>query len=151
MLWKNRMKRLVLTFLLLLPTLLTAKEHQVKLLTASSSGQTMIMEPAFIKIAPGDSVRFIPSDASHTAQSIVIPKGGLEFNTPMGKPVVVNFKQEGAFLYKCTPHFALGMVGIIQVGRALNLDDVNKQWQTIKSGVVMNQDRVAKTLAQMTN
>ena len=145
------MKPLVLTFLLLLPSVLAAKEHQVKLLTANSSGQTMIMQPEFLKITIGDSVRFIPSDASHNAQSIVVPNGAVAFNTPIGKAAVVEFKQEGAFLYKCTPHFALGMIGVIQVGKAVNKTEVNNQWHSIKAGVVMNQKRVAATLAQMNN
>jgi len=145
------MKKLVLALLLLIPILLNAKEHQVKLLTANSSGQMMIMEPEFLNIEKGDSVRFIPSDASHNVQSLVVPEGGVTFNTRMGESVVIDFDTEGAFLYKCTPHFALGMIGIIQVGRALNLKDVTTQWNTMKSGVVMNQERVASTLTQMTN
>ncbi|ALO35017.1 hypothetical protein CMT41_10055 [Colwellia sp. MT41] len=143
------MKRLIITLVLLLPTLLVAKEHQVKLLTANASGQTMIMEPDFLKISPGDSVRFIPSDASHNAQSLLSPKGGITFNTPMGKVAVVEFKQEGVFLYKCLPHFALGMVGVIQVGNAVNLADVKTQWQTLQAGVVMNKDRVTATIAKI--
>lgn len=147
---ENLMKRLVLVFLLL-PSLLTAKEYQVKLLTANTSGQTMIMEPAFLKISLGDSVRFIPSDATHNAESVLIPKGATAFNTPMGRSTLVEFNQEGAFLYKCTPHFALGMVGLIQVGKAVNMPEINTHWQSIKAGVVMNQERVVATLAQMNN
>ncbi|WP_057831731.1 plastocyanin/azurin family copper-binding protein [Colwellia sp. TT2012] len=143
------MKRLIITLVLLLPTLLVAKEHQVKLLTANASGQTMIMEPDFLKISPGDTVRFIPSDASHNAQSLVSPKGGITFNTPMGKAAVVEFEQEGVFLYKCLPHFALGMVGVIQVGNAVNLADVKAQWQTLQAGVVMNKERVTATIAKI--
>ena len=146
------MKRLIITLVLLLtliPSLLVAKEHQVKMLTGDASGQAMIMEPAFLKIALGDTVRFIPSDASHNAQSLVSPKGASAFSTPMGKTAVVEFKQEGAYLYKCLPHFALGMLGVIQVGKAVNIDDVKAQWQTLQTGVVMNKDRVAATIAKI--
>jgi len=143
------MKRLILTFFLVLPSLLAAKEYQVKLLNVNANGQTMIMEPEFLNISLGDSIRFIPADVSHNAQSVVVPKGASAFNTPMGQPTVVKFNKEGAFLYKCTPHFALGMIGIIQVGKAINKADITKQWNTIKSGVVVNQERVIATLAQM--
>lgn len=146
------MKKLIITSILfLLPSLLLAKEHQVKLLTANDSGQTMIMEPNFLKIEKGDTVRFIPADASHNAQSLVSPKGGITFNTTMGKTEVVEFKQEGAYLYKCTPHFALGMIGVIQVGNALNLDDVKAQWQKLQVGVVMNKERVTAAIAKIQN
>ncbi|KGJ87756.1 plastocyanin/azurin family copper-binding protein [Colwellia psychrerythraea] len=143
------MKKLILALVLLMPTVLAAKEHQVKLLTTDASGQTMIMEPNFLKIEQGDTVRFIPSDASHNAQSLVSPKGGVTFNTPMGKAAVVEFKQEGAYLYKCTPHFALGMLGVIQVGNAVNIDDVKAQWQTLQAGVVMNKERVTAVIAKI--
>jgi len=146
---ENGMKRLILTLLLLLPSLLAAKEHQVKLLTVNTNGQTMIMEPDFLNISLGDTVRFIPSDPTHNAESVVVPNGATAFNTPMGQSTLVEFKKEGAFLYKCTPHFALGMIGLIQVGKAVNKVDVNMQWDTIKSGVVMNKERVIATLAQM--
>ncbi len=144
------MKRLIITFiLLLLSNVLVAKEYQVKLLTTNARGENMVMEPSFLKIEQGDSVRFIPSDPSHNAQSVVSPKGGVTFNTPMGKVDVVEFKQEGAYLYKCTPHFALGMIGVIQVGKAVNIDDVKTQWQALQSGVALNKDRVVATIAQL--
>tara|TARA_B100000767_G_C19694851_1_gene505663 strand:+ start:143 stop:580 length:438 start_codon:yes stop_codon:yes gene_type:complete len=145
------MKRLALTLLLILPCLVVAKQHQVKLLTADASGQTMIMQPDFLQIAVGDSVEFIPSDVTHNAQSIVSPNGAKPFNTAMGQTVVVKFEQEGAYLYKCTPHFALGMLGVVQVGKAVNKADVNTQWNALKAGVVMNKERVAVTLAKITN
>jgi pseudoazurin len=145
------MKRLALTLLLILPCLVAAKQHQVKLLTADASGQTMIMQPDFLQIAVGDSVEFIPSDVTHNAQSIVSPNGAKAFNTAMGQTVVIKFDQEGAYLYKCTPHFALGMLGVVQVGKAVNKTDVSAQWDALQAGVVMNKERVAATLAKMTN
>jgi pseudoazurin len=145
------MKRLALTLLLILPCLVAAKQHQVKLLTADASGQTMIMQPDFLQIAVGDSVEFIPSDVTHNAQSIVSPNGAKAFNTAMGQTVVIKFDQEGAYLYKCTPHFALGMLGVVQVGKAVNKADVSAQWDALQAGVVMNKERVAATLAKMTN
>ncbi len=144
------MKKLAISLLLLLPCLVAAKQHQVKLLTADASGQTMIMEPEYLKIAVGDSVEFVPSDVTHNAQSMLSPKGAEPFNTAMGQTAVVKFSQEGAYLYKCTPHFALGMIGIIQVGKATNKVEITEQWDSLKAGVVMNKERVAKTLAKMT-
>ncbi len=41
----------------------------------------------------------------------------------MNEEVTVTFDVEGIYGYKCQPHFALGMVGIIQVGDSTdNLD-----------------------------
>ena len=119
-----------------------AKEHIVKLLTTDSNGKTMVMEPAVLTIAKGDSVKFIPSDPTHNAESVVLPKGAKTFMTPMGQEATITFSEEGAYLYKCTPHFALGMLGVITVGKATNKAELVAKWNTIKSGVAMNKDRV---------
>jgi hypothetical protein len=39
----------------------------------------------------------------------------------------------------------------VQVGKAVNKADVNGQWDALQAGVVMNKERVAATLAKMTN
>ena len=70
---------------------------------------------------------------------------------PYGKSAVVEFTQEGVFLYKCIPHFALGMIGVIQVGNAGNIDDVKAQWKTLSAGVVMNKERVTAAIAKIKN
>ncbi len=75
---------------------------------------------AFIAVDVGDTITFVPSDASHNVQSIVVPEGAKTFNTQMGATVTLSFDQEGAYFYKCTPHFMLGMLGMVQVGNAVN-------------------------------
>ncbi|GHG02818.1 pseudoazurin [Thalassotalea marina] len=126
-----------------------AKNHQVKLLTMADGGQSMMMSPGFIKIDKGDTITFIPSDATHNAESIALPNNATAFNSAMGTEVTITFSAEGVYLYKCTPHFALGMLGVIQVGAPNNLEQVKNKWQQIKSGVVMNQERVEQYLAQV--
>ncbi|SFC28539.1 plastocyanin/azurin family copper-binding protein, partial [Pseudoalteromonas denitrificans] len=97
-----------------------AAEHTVKLVTSGSDGATMFMEPGYIKINKGDVINFIPSDASHNAQSFSVPKGAKAFMTPFGQPAKVTFDKEGVYLYKCLPHIVMGMVGLVQVGSAEN-------------------------------
>lgn len=126
-----------------------AKEHQVQLLTSGADGQMMIMSPGFLKIAPGDSVTFVPSDSSHNVESMAIPESAAPFNSKMGQKVTLTFTEQGVYLYKCTPHFALGMLGVIQVGNALNLEDVKQQWQSLSTGVALNKERVPQYLSQV--
>ncbi|QBF83277.1 pseudoazurin [Shewanella maritima] len=125
-----------------------AAEHEVKLLTADAAGQTMIMEPGYLKIAKGDTIKFTPADPTHNVESMVIPEGAEAFNGPMGQPFSVTFNNEGVYLYKCTPHFVMGMLGVIQVDNAVNIDDVKQQWTTIEPGVMMNKERIAQYLEQ---
>src|SRR5687768_4999552 len=46
-----------------------AREHQVKMLNKGSDGSLMVFEPAFIKVAPGDTVKFLATQKGHNAES----------------------------------------------------------------------------------
>ena len=127
----------------------TAKEHTVKLLTVDDNRQTMIMEPSYIRISKGDVVNFVTSDTTHNAQSLILPEGAKPFTTELGKSQKVAFSVEGAYLYKCTPHFALGMLGVIQVGRVKNLNKLYAEWESVKENVVLNKVRVENAIKQI--
>lgn len=143
-------KKLVISILFFVfSTMVSAQNHQVKLLTMTKDGQSMVMFPGFIKVAKGDSITFIPSDATHNVESVSVPSDAAPFNSAMGAEVTITFNNNGVYLYKCTPHFALGMLGVVQVGEPANLQDVKDKWLEIKSGVVMNQERVEQYLAQV--
>jgi pseudoazurin len=82
----------------------------------------MDFTPAFLRIAPGDTVRFAARDKSHNAQSIpeLTPTGGTLFNGTINNDVVVKFTRAGLYGYKCQPHYAMGMVGLVEVGKPVN-------------------------------
>ena len=135
--------------LLVMSTSLYAGEHVVKLLTTSSDGETMVFEPGFLKVSVGDIVVFEPADASHNAESFFSPSPDASFLTELGKTVSVTMTHEGVYLYKCTPHFVLGMVGVIQVGEGINKAEALTAWDASKSALVMNQDRMGGYLDQI--
>ena len=99
-----------------------AKEHQVKMLNKGSDGSLMVFEPAFIKIAPGDTVKFLATQKGHNAESIagMAPAGGTTFKGKINEEISVKFNKEGVYGYKCLPHLGMGMVGVVQVGKAVN-------------------------------
>lgn len=101
----------------LLATPAMAAEHTVKMLNKGSGGM-MVFEPALIKVKPGDSVVFLPSDKTHNAESItgMVPAGAQPFKGAMNQPVKVTFSKPGVYGYKCTPHYGMGMVGAVVVG-----------------------------------
>ncbi len=138
--------KLATACLLFCTVALSAKEYEVKMLTTSSNGETMVFEPGFIKIAKGDTINFVPSDPSHNAQSFSTSSDKLSFNTAMGETVSVTFSEEGVVLYKCLPHFALGMVGVIQVGDFKDKTKAETDWAAAQAGVVMNKERMPKYL-----
>ena len=100
-----------------------AAEVEVKMLNKGAAG-AMVFEPALVKIAPGDTVKFVPTDKSHNAESIpeMMPAGTEPFIGKMNEQVEVTFKENGVYGIKCKPHYGMGMVALVVVGDPTNLD-----------------------------
>lgn len=135
--------------LLLCSSVINAQEHIIKLNTTGSNGKMMVFEPISLKIAVGDTVNFVPSDASHNAVSFSVPSDKSSFETPYGKAQKVTFNEEGVVLVKCLPHFVMGMIGIIQVGEGVDKSKAVDEWNAVKSGVAMNKEAIDKALAEL--
>jgi hypothetical protein len=56
---------------------------------------------------------------------------------------------EGVYLYKCTPHAMMGMVGVIQVGEATNKADAEKAAEKLIGTMAMGKDRLDNYLAEI--
>ena len=101
-----------------------AAEHEVHMLNKGEAG-TMVFEPAFVKAEPGDTIHFIPTDKSHNVEAIkdILPEGVEVFKSKINEGYTLTVTEAGLYGVKCTPHFAMGMVALIQVGEApANLD-----------------------------
>jgi pseudoazurin len=94
-----------------------AKEITVKMLNKGAEG-AMVFEPAFIKAAPGDTVKFIATNPGHNAQTIpgMLPAGEVEQKGAMGKDFILKVGKPGIYGIKCLPHFSMGMVAVVQAG-----------------------------------
>ena len=101
-----------------------AAEVEVKLLNKGTDGGMMVFEPALVKIAPGDTVKFVATDKGHNAETIkgMLPEGAAVFQGRSGEDVAVKFDQEGVYGVKCLPHYGMGMVAMIVVGSPSNED-----------------------------
>jgi pseudoazurin len=95
-----------------------AADHQVQMVNKDSEGRAMQFEPAFLKIAPGDTITFVAKDKGHDSESLKdgIPEGAEGWKGKISQDVTATFEKPGLYAYKCTPHFGLGMVGLVQVG-----------------------------------
>ncbi|MDE1158036.1 MAG: pseudoazurin [Neorhizobium sp.] len=93
-------------------------EIEIKMLNKGSDNQLMVFEPAAVKIAPGDTVKFVAADKGHDAISIpdLSPEGFAGINGKISQDVTVTFDKPGAYAFKCAPHFGMGMVGLVVVG-----------------------------------
>lgn len=94
-----------------------AETFEVKMLNKSGK-ERMVFEPDFLRVASGDTVRFVPTDKGHNAETIKgrIPEGAEPFAGKIGKEVEVMLTTEGLYAIECKPHFAMGMVMTIAVG-----------------------------------
>nr|WP_229802051.1 pseudoazurin [Amylibacter ulvae] len=101
-----------------------AETFEVKMLNKGAEG-TMVFEPAFVAAQPGDTITFLATDKGHNAETIqgMLPEGAEPFKSALGKEFSVILETEGLYGIKCTPHYALGMIALIQVGAATNLED----------------------------
>ncbi len=108
----------------LLGSAANAEVFEVHMLNKSDNG-TMVFEPDLVQIAPGDTVKFIPTDKAHNAESVdgMIPAGVEAFKGKINQELDVTFDAEGVYAVKCNPHFAMGMVMTVQVGDAAAPDD----------------------------
>src|SRR5690606_11899239 len=86
---ENAMKlsRLIVPALMLaLAGAAQAAEVEIKMLNKGAEGP-MVFEPSFVKVEPGDVVRFVPTDKSHDVASIsgMLPEGVDAFEVEMNK------------------------------------------------------------------
>lgn len=112
----------------------SAAEFDVKMLNRGAEGP-MVFEPDMVKIAPGDTVRFIATDKGHDAMSIkgMLPDGAEPFEGKVGQDVAVTFTVPGVYGFKCKPHYAMGMVGVVVVGDPVNLEQAKEVKQAGKA------------------
>lgn len=114
-----------------------AAEFEVMMLNKGEKG-TMVFEPDFIRAAPGDTIRFLPSDKGHNVETIkgMVPEGAEAFKSKFNEIFVVTLDREGVYGVKCTPHYAMGMVALIEVGEPVNLDEARAVKQSGKARAV---------------
>lgn len=111
-----------------------AADHEIQMLNKGDKG-AMVFQPDFIQGAPGDTVTFVPTDKSHDAASIkdMIPEGAEPFKGKMSEKLTVTLDAEGVYGVKCTPHYGMGMVALIVVGKPVNLEQAQAVKQSGKA------------------
>ena len=125
-------------------------EHTVKMLNSGDGGQ-MIFEPAVLKVSVGDTIHFKAADMSHNSASIdgMLPDGAESWSGQMNTDISVTLNTEGVYVYQCDPHVMMAMIGVIQVGEAVNMNEIKTASNNLKSSFVMNADRIDTYLSQL--
>ena len=125
-------------------------EHIVKMLNSGEGGQ-MIFEPAVLKVSLGDTIHFKATDAAHNSVSMdgMIPSGGADWAGKLSQDISVVLDTEGVYVYQCDPHVMMAMIGVIQVGEAVNLEDIKMAAADKKSAFMLNSERLDNYLSQL--
>ena len=77
----------------------------------------MVYSQELVKIDAGQSIEWVPTDKGHNVEMLVGPDGyDMPKKTKLNDPVTMTFSVPGIYLYQCSPHAALGMIGLIVVG-----------------------------------
>jgi pseudoazurin len=96
-----------------------AETFDVRMLNQGEKG-SMVFEPDFLALRPGDKVKFIVTHKSHNAATIdgMVPEGAAGFKGKINEEIEVSFDKQGFYGIKCSPHYGMGMVMLIKVGEA---------------------------------
>jgi pseudoazurin len=96
----------------------SAAEHEIKIKNTNGKGKFMLFEPDFLKVAPGDTVKFILVDKNHNAEAIseVWPEGVEPLKGEMNQDAEFVAVKPGYYGVKCHPHYTMGMVALIVAG-----------------------------------
>ena len=87
----------------------------------------MLYSEEIARIDVGDTITWLPASKGHNVQFVSVPDGVDKVKSKLNKEYSYTFDTEGVYLYLCTPHAGLGMIGIVIVGDSLdNLDAVKK-------------------------
>lgn len=89
------------------------------------SSAMQVFKPRLVNAKVGDTIKFIPSDPTHQSSSIegMIPAGVTGWEGKINEEVTYVIPKAGVYGYKCVPHYAAGMIGMIVVeGEMGNVD-----------------------------
>ena len=100
-----------------------SKEIVVDMLNKREDGQRMVYSQDVVKVAVGDTVKWVPKDGGHNVEFVAGPDS---FEIPpksyLNKEVSMKFDTPGIYLYICSPHSIMGMIGLVVVG-----DDISNK------------------------
>ena len=89
--------------------------------------EKMVYSVKVAKIDVNQKIIWRSKTKGHNVEFIGMPEGVKKFKSKINKDVEYEFKIPGIYLYQCTPHKAMGMIGIVIVGNdKSNLEQIKK-------------------------
>tara|TARA_B100000035_G_scaffold184280_1_gene157279 strand:- start:353 stop:775 length:423 start_codon:yes stop_codon:yes gene_type:complete len=89
--------------------------------------EKMVYSIKVAKVDQNDKIIWKHVSKGHNVEFIGMPKGVKKYKSKINKKAEYEFKIPGIYLYQCTPHKAMGMIGIVLVGGdKSNLEEIKK-------------------------
>lgn len=116
----------VLGGMLLQCNMATAESMTIEMLNKKGK-EKMLYSENIARIDVGDTITWVPTSKGHNVQFVSVPDGVEKIKSKMNAEVSFTFEQEGVYLYLCTPHATMGMIGVVVVGDSdVNLAEAKK-------------------------
>ena len=120
-------KSIILAMIIsLFSTYAIAENYTVEMLNKLGK-ERMVYSEKVLSIKVNDEITWKSVDKGHNVEFIGMPKGVSKYKSKISKDAKYTFTQPGIYLYQCTPHKAMGMIGLVVVGEDKNnLDKIKK-------------------------
>jgi pseudoazurin len=106
-----------------------ADDMTIEMLNKRDDGAKMVYSEDIARIDVGDTITWVPTSKGHNVEFIAAPEGwDIPKKSKNNKEVAITFDVPGVYVYQCTPHKAMGMIGLVVVaeGGEVPLNDVSK-------------------------
>ena len=78
--------------------------------------EKMLYSDELVRVEVGDTISWVPTSKGHNVQFVSVPEGVEKVKSKLSKEFSYTFETEGVYLYLCTPHAGMGMIGLVVVG-----------------------------------
>merc|ERR1712070_781902 len=107
--------------------------------------ERMVYSEKVLSIKVNDEITWKSVDKGHNVEFIGMPKGASKYKSKISKDAKYTFTQPGIYLYQCTPHKAMGMIGLVVVGEDKNnLDKIKKVKVYGKSKKLLKKEKTSR-------
>ena len=102
-----------------------AENMTIEMLNKRDDGAKMVYSEDIARIDIGDTITWVPTSKGHNVEFIAGPDGWkAPRKSKLNKEVEMTFDAPGIYVYQCSPHKTMGMIGLVVVGDGDN--DVSK-------------------------
>ena len=114
---QSLLKTLVLVTLFFFPNLAMAADLTIEMLNKQGK-ESMVYSQKIVNVNVGDTVFWKATTKGHNVQFMKggVPEGVEKFKSKMNKDTQYTFTVPGIYVYLCTPHKSMGMIGFVVVG-----------------------------------